>query len=141
MGLSESKPIPLTAEVRATRDAAKADMVQRRKAEIDAAQNRIVSDYAIMEVKEVATFFKATEKAKQQLDRNDAPLVKTDLIAILIALQPEVRSNLGKLEEMRVSDLNALIRSIIYDPRRIISSPQLSSPEVTNVSSRNLLLR
>lgn len=141
MGLSESKPTPLTAEVRATRDAAKADMVQRRKAEIDAAQNRIVSDYAIMEVKEVATFFKATEKAKQQLDRNDAPLVKTDLIAILIALQPEVRSNLGKLEEMRVSDLNALIRSIIYDPRRIISSPQLSSPEVTNVSSPQLLLR
>ena len=60
MGLSDSKPV-LTAEDRALRETAKADLVGRRKAEIENAQKQYVNSYenknALVDVKEIATFF------------------------------------------------------------------------------------
>jgi hypothetical protein len=64
MGLSDSKPV-LTAEDRALRETAKANLVGRRKAEIENAQKQYVNSYenknALVDVKEIATFFKVTE--------------------------------------------------------------------------------
>lgn len=135
MGLSDSKPV-LTAEDRTIRETAKADLVGRRKAEIEEAQKQYVNSMsdnknALVDMKEISTFFKATEKAKQQLNRSGDCLVKADLIAIVIALQPDMKYRVDKLEEMRVTDLNVIIRSIIYDPSRVFSSQSLNQSTST----------
>jgi len=142
MGSSDSKPT-LTSEDRAMRESAKSDLVSRRKTEIDDVQRQYVNSVmnssdrdgnknALVNIKEIATFFKATETAKKQLDRSGDSLVKADLIAIVIALQPEMKYKVDKLQEMRLSDLNVLIRSIIYDPSRIFSE----KVESTKIDSR-----
>ena len=119
MGLTDSKP-ELTSGEREKRDNAKISMAAQRKAEIDSIQQKYVSETAIVDAKEAAIFFRVTEKAKQQLDRQGDILVKADLIAILVALDPELKSQFQKLDGMRVTDLNSLIRSIIYDPKRVM---------------------
>jgi hypothetical protein len=130
MGLDNSKPEKLTQESRSQRDAAKADMVRQRKQDIESFQHQVLSQQsnssALVEVKEMHLFLSATEKAKAQLDRNGDPLVKADLIAIAIALDQTLIARMSELENMRVSDLNALIRSIIYDPKRLARTPAQS---------------
>ena len=137
MGLNESKPQRLTSEERFQRSVAVSDMVQQRKAEIDQIQIQVVSDRAIVEAKDMVTFIKVTEKAKVQLDRSGDVLVKADLVAILVALDPSLRSRIDSLEAMRVSDLNAMIRSIIYDPKRVIQSK--TSSTLSTSTHQNLL--
>jgi len=63
---------------------------------------------------------KVTETAKKQLGRVGDALTKSDLIAVLIALQPSLNSDIVHLESMTISDLNSMIRSIIYDPSRVL---------------------
>ena len=137
MGSSDSKP-SLTSEDRSMRESAKSDLVNRRKKEIEDVQRNYVNSVrdenknALVNVKEIATFFNATETAKKQLDRSGDSFVKADLIAIVIALQPEMKYKVDKLQEMRLSDLNVLIRSIIYDPNRILSlSEKVESTKTT----------
>jgi hypothetical protein len=55
-----------------------------------------------------------------QLDREGKNLIKADLIATIIALDPQKASNLFDLQNMTIQDLNVLIRSIIYDPEFIM---------------------
>ena len=119
MGLESSK---LSKEEREQREVAKTDVIQQRKREIESFQQQVLSQPsgAIVEAKEMHAFLSATEKAKTQLDRSGDALVKADLVAIVLALEPGMVNRMGKLQEMRVSDLNALIRSIIYDPRRLV---------------------
>jgi hypothetical protein len=131
MGVSDSKPV-LTSDERVARDTAKTTMVQKRKAEIDAIQNQYST--AIVESKEAALFYQVTEKAKQQLDRQGDALVKTDLIAIAIALDPKLKSQYQRLDGMRVSDLNALIRCIIYDPVRVAENQEPQAQKQTKVT-------
>jgi hypothetical protein len=123
MGQDSTKP--LTQEARSQREESKADVVRQRKQDIESFQKQVLSQqsnsHAIVEAKEMHMFLSATEKAKSQLDRNGDPLVKVDLIAIAIALEPTLKSRMSRLHEMRVSDLNALIRSIVYDPRRLMN--------------------
>lgn len=63
MGLSDSKPFVLTAEDRTMRETAKADLVGRRKAEIEEVQKQYVNSMndnknALVDVKEISTFSK-----------------------------------------------------------------------------------
>lgn len=90
MGLTDSKPERLTTEQRVSRDSAKADLMTQRKAQIDQVQKQALSSgsAAIVEAKDMVTLIKVTEKAKQQLDRSGDCLVKADLIAILVTLDP-----------------------------------------------------
>jgi hypothetical protein len=39
-----------------------------------------------------------------------------------------MKSSISQLEGLRVSDLNAMIRSIIYDPSRVVAQLSRSSP-------------
>jgi hypothetical protein len=119
MGLESSK---LSKEERVQREASKTEVIQQRKQEIESFQQQVLSNKpgAIVEVKEMHAFLSATEKAKVQLDRSGDALVKADLVAIVLVLEPSMVNRMSKLQEMRVTDLNALIRSIIYDPHRLL---------------------
>lgn len=134
MGLESSK---LSKEERVQREASKTEVIQQRKQEIESFQQQVLSNKpgAIVEVKEMHAFLSATEKAKAQLDRSGDALVKADLIAIVLVLEPSMVNRMSKLQEMRVTDLNALIRSIIYDPHRLLRRDE-SEP-----GSQRVLLR
>lgn len=54
--------------------------------------------------------------ASQQLERKGANLTKSDLLAIIINLEPTAEIN--SLNKLSVTDLNAMIRNIVYDPVR-----------------------
>jgi hypothetical protein len=134
MGLSESKPERLTTEKREQRETAKAVMVEQRKQEINHVQQEILNSAnskqstALIQAKDLVAMIKVTETAKHQLDRGGNVLTKSDLIAIIIALQPEMRKDIARLESVTVSDLNSMIRSIIYDPSRVMQPAQLKEP-------------
>lgn len=74
----------------------------------------------------MTTVVQIAETAKHQLDRGGTTLTKADLIAIILALDPQIRKDFRQLSELTTSDLNAMIRSIIYDPNRLINVDQLS---------------
>lgn len=133
MGLSESKPERLTAEKREQRETAKATMVEQRKQEINHVQQSILSSanssssQALIEQKDIVAMIKVSETAKKQLDRGGNALTKSDLIAVLVALQPSMKRDIAKLESVTISDLNSMIRSIIYDPSRVLGTAAVSA--------------
>ena len=123
----ESKPERLTTEKRDQREQNKAIMVEQRKQEINHVQQQILSSKqstALIQAKDVVAMIKVTETAKNQLDRGGGVLTKPDLIAIIVAFQPAMRNDIARLESLTVSDLNSMIRSIIYDPSRVVSNSQ-----------------
>jgi hypothetical protein len=122
MGLTESKPERLTTEERTSREVSKQTIAQQRKQEITNLQQSIVSERALVNPADIVRMVKVTETAKTQLDRVGNALTKSDLVAIVIALDSTMRNRLEELESMRVTDLNSLIRSIIYDPKRLFQS-------------------
>ncbi len=127
----ESKPERLTTEKRDQREQNKAIMVEQRKQEINHVQQQILSSKqstALIQAKDVVAMIKVTETAKNQLDRGGGVLTKPDLIAIIVAFQPAMRNDIARLESLTVSDLNSMIRSIIYDPSRVIQSVHLKEP-------------
>lgn len=132
MGLSESKPARLTTEERQYREQTKVTMVKQRQEQIDHLQKDMIQSVqsnqssAIISPKDLVTMIRVTETAKTQLDRGGNILTKADLIATIIALQPSSRSNIPHLESVTVSDLNSMIRSIIYDPSRVMPNSQLA---------------
>jgi hypothetical protein len=135
MGLTESKPSSSQSS-REQRERAKAQLVNERKAQLDNIQGEMLSSSlpsssstsslpsssstVVAHQKDLVAMIKITEKAKNQLDRGGGPLTKADLVAIIVALQPEMRSQIVKIEAMTTSDLNSTIRGIIYDPSRVI---------------------
>ena len=63
------------------------------------------------------------DTAIKQLDRDGQTLIKADLVAIIIRLKPDYLSQVHKLQtNFTVSDLNSLIRNIIYDPSFITNT-------------------
>lgn len=64
---------------------------------------------------------KLLEIMKKQLKREDKTLVKADIIAIIISLKPELASQITQLDSYTVKNLNAMLRSIVYDINRIKS--------------------
>lgn len=121
MGLSESKPERLTTERREQREQNKVIMVEQRKQEINHVQQEFLNSMqstAVIKSKDLVAMIKVTETAKNQLDRGGSVLTKPDLIAIIVALQSTTRNDIDRLESVNVSDLNSMIRSIIYDPSR-----------------------
>ena len=135
MGLSESKPKRLTAEKREKREIAKAYMAEQRKQEIENVQQAILSSAysgsdssrALIKHNDIINMIKVTETAKKQLDRVGDALTKSDLIAVLIALQPSLKGDIAQLESLTVSDLNSMIRSIIYDPSRVLGGSAVAA--------------
>jgi len=71
----------------------------------------------------------ATVIAEKQLQREGHQFVKTDLIAILIALDPTLRVNVHKLDGYSCDDLRAKIRMLVYNPLRQMSSGSSIVPD------------
>ncbi len=102
-------------------------IIIQRKEQISNVQNEVLTSFQTnpsCSSEEAKRTIMATECAKSQLDRGGKPLNKKDLITILIALDPKNIPNIDKLDSMRMEDLNALIRCIIYDTQRFIPDPQ-----------------
>lgn len=62
-----------------------------------------------------------------QMQRGSANLTKSDLMAIIIALDPAQSSRMYQLNTLKIGDLNFIIRSIIYDTRRYENTPSATS--------------
>ena len=125
---------------------------QNTKNKIQNMENQFVKDNALTEHKSnITQIISVAEAAKVQLDRDGAPLTKTDLIAIVMALQPGLP--LDEMGNNTVKDLNAVIRNIVYDPDRYFHSAtnatnQISYPNYpaimntnTPVKSQQLLIK
>jgi hypothetical protein len=65
--------------------------------------------------------------AEKQLTKKGANLTKLDLITIIIALEPNNSDKIYQLNSLTVSDLNFMIRAIIYDTDRYIMSTTVAS--------------
>jgi hypothetical protein len=77
--------------------------------------------------------------AIKQLDRSGKNLVKADLIAIVLSLKPEYITQVDQLQKtFTVEDLNALIRSILYDPERIKALQAPQALQIQQVNSQQV---
>jgi len=139
MGQGQTKR--LTRDQRQTRDQMKHSVLQQRKVDIQQLQESMVSvghGKEMIPVHELSVMLQIGETAKTQLDRGGNALTKSDLIAILIALDPKLRKDLVQLHGLTNSDLTAMIRSIIYDPSRILGTFQPDRPDAM-ISGNNKL--
>jgi len=111
------------------------DAVQRIKETTD-------TNDAIAVLNDINTKAAFLQTTKKQLDREGAPLTKADLIAIIVALDPVTFSqNINQLNANNtVSDLNTMIRLIIYDPSRYMNNESDLTPmnEIKQITDLNL---
>ncbi len=145
MGLTSSSPARVQREQREQREQRKTELIAERKAQLDAVQSNMMfssgsaepGSGVIVPSRDIVNAILLTEKAKQQLNRGGGPLTKADLVAIVVALKPELRSadSVAQLEVLNTSDLNSMIRSIVYDPSRVLPSPPPSAAVSSNASN------
>jgi len=112
----------LRPEARKRREQQKHQLIDSRKTEWDDLQSKVWSDIqhdAVVPVDETIRVFTLIERAKTQLNRGGASLTKSDLVAIALALDPTLQSQFESLNETTLSDLNCLIRTLVYDPKRV----------------------
>ena len=78
---------------------------------------------------------------EQQLLRKKKPLIKADLIAIIIALRPTYAQYIDDLQtNFTVEDLNLFIRSIVYDPNFFMEQ-QVQLSEFLQKENSNQLIQ
>ena len=79
------------------------------------------------------------DTAIKQLDRDGKTLIKADLIAIIIGLKPEYMNMINELQtKFTVEDLNALIRTIIYDPQFIQKQQNSQSKSYQSIPKESI---
>lgn len=106
----------------------RANATQQTKAKVEQAERVIMNgsvhsmDMTRMDDEKIATLLKITQKAKDQLDRQGEKQTKSDLIAIIVALDPKYARNIDAIQANTVKDLNAMIRTMVYDPSRYTGS-------------------
>lgn len=134
MGQTQTSAKPLPKEKRVEREQLKKSTLEQRKNEIDKVQEQFLKNQpnnSLVRAEQISTVVQLTETAKWQLDRGGNNLTKADLIAIILALEPQYRKDYRSIGELTTSDLNAMIRSLIYDPNRLLldstSKPVLKS--------------
>ena len=119
MGSTTSSRPHATKEQKAQRTIEQQHLVQDRITRISEKQKQLDSGFKTGAVarQQYIDLHNIAETAKHQLERNDRPLVKTDLVAILIRLRPE---NAVRMKEIysnyTIGELNSAIRMIIYTP-------------------------
>lgn len=65
--------------------------------------------------------------AEEQIKRKGRNLTKTDLITIIIALEPHRANKMYQLNSLKIEDLNFIIRAIIYNPQRYTTTYETPS--------------
>ena len=120
--------LPKTKASRQAADKQRQAATQNVKSRIQDLENQICSQ--AVTTQGVVQALSVAEAAKTQLDRDGGALTKTDLIAIVMALQPGLR--IDEMGNNTVKDLNAVIRTIVYDPARYF--PQQQQQQIQNVN-------
>ena len=124
MGQSESKKSRIPKEERLQRENIKQNALKQQIQKIEDVQEKMWSntkENSTVSYNEFNQFMKIGDIAKTQLSKGGNPLTKSDLIAILIRLEPSNKNRLTELQQYTISDLNTMIRYIIY------SIPNLNS--------------
>lgn len=96
-------------------------IISNRLEQINDFEKNIVSkikNNIINEPETIKSVFSISDGAKLQLERGGNQFTKADLIAIIVALDAGKISLMEDLQKLRISDLNSIIRSIIYDTNR-----------------------
>ena len=92
----------------------KSRSIANRKDNISQFQQHITSSNDINPNSKISAIL-LSNTADNQLNRGGKPLTKPDLIAIIVRIDQNKISEIESLNNFTVSDLNALIRTIIYD--------------------------
>lgn len=131
MGQSNSQPVRRNAEERREANEARRAVIKNTADKVNALEQRVIQQIDGKSVvskqaqSQLVEGLQVLGTAKKQLERNGAALTKDDLIAIIIALYPQMASNIGGLRKNTIPDLNAIIRGVIYDPELHISNNNL----------------
>lgn len=67
----------------------------------------------------------AAAVADTQLARQGGELTKADLVAVVLALQPDLVAKAERVAGLTCSDLRAKIRSVVFDPARHVQRPAI----------------
>jgi hypothetical protein len=97
----------------------------------------------ITEPEVIKSAFSLSDGAMSQLERGGASFTKPDLIAIIIALDSGKIALMNDLQKLRISDLNSIIRSIIYDTNRymIATNNNFMNMHIENASEKKSNIR
>ena len=79
---------------------------------------RDIKNNTINDADTIKSVFSISDGAKSQLERGGTQFTKPDLVAIIVALDAGKIPLMNDLNKLRISDLNSIIRSIIYDTNR-----------------------
>ena len=91
------------------------------KQQLRTVQEDILRDTQKRDPTQVAQMLVVTEKAKHQLERDDKPLTKNDMIAILVALGAVPLREMDTVEATQtVPELISQIRGTVYDVSRLL---------------------
>lgn len=115
MGQAESTK-RMTKEDRQAKEFQKQKVVTQQVQKIHQAQEDLwnqAKSGSLVSYQDFHKMMQIGETAKAQLSKGGATLTKSDLIAVIIRLDPSV--NMKKLQMATVSDLNTMIRCIIYN--------------------------
>lgn len=98
--------------------------LQKCKKQINVVQDQIKHDVHHSK-EECYKIMMVTEKAKMQIDREDKPFTKNDLIAILLALNTIQMKDMEAIEKtFTIPELISMIRGDIYDVSRMMTMEQ-----------------
>jgi len=75
--------------------------------------------------------------AEEQIKRKGRNLTKTDLITIIIALEPHRANKMYQLNSLKIEDLNFIIRTIIYNPQRYTTT--YATPSATPIKAVRII--
>jgi hypothetical protein len=98
--------------------------LQKCKKQINVIQDEVSRDVTHSK-EERFKIMMITEKAKTQIDREDKPFTKNDLIAILLALNVIQIKDTDAIEKtFTIPELTSMIRGDIYDVSRMMTMEQ-----------------
>ena len=127
--LSITKAARLTKEQKSQLTKKTGNQLQHCKQQLQTVQEDILRDNQKRDPVQVAQMLLVTEKAKQQLERDDKPLTKNDMIAILVALGAVPLREMDTVEATTtVPELISQIRGTIYDVNRLMTTSHSPSP-------------
>ena len=104
---------------------------------------RDIKNNTINDAETIKSVFSISDSARSQLERGGTQFTKPDLISIIIALDAGKISLMNDLQKLRISDLNSIIRSIIYDTNRymIATNNNFMNMHIENVTDKKSNVR
>jgi len=121
MSATKSSKAKLSKEDSKNKDELSKKVINNRIDQINDFEKTVVSKIKNNDINEpemIKSVFSLSDGAKSQLERGGTQFTKPDLIAIIVALDAGKIALMNDLQKLRISDLNSIIRSIIYDTNR-----------------------